>query len=324
MDGKYYGRRIVEEPAQSVKHQSAAAAALDAADGVMDGKYYGRQIVEEPVRRVMRPYPAGRQAAVARVVEQVHASTRSTSAAALDAADGVMDGKYYGQRIVEDRPMQRVHREYPVRALQEGVRVLTESGVRVVQQGAPTHRSAAAAALDAADGVMDGKFFGRQVVENSPVRKVMRHYPARAEPRREHAVKGLSHALDVADGARGAHYASPAAAALDAADGRMDGKLFGRDIVEHRPDNRVVRSYPVHVDAAGRQVGGTPGRPRDGTDGVVDGHYYGQDVDRRRYPVQRPAAHIHHEERPGRDRAYPVRRPNAADGRTSSRGRKVY
>ena len=41
-----------------MQHSSAAAAALDAADGVMDGKYYGREIVEDAGlgRRVVHQY----------------------------------------------------------------------------------------------------------------------------------------------------------------------------------------------------------------------------------------------------------------------------
>ena len=43
-------------PHPYTQNRSAAAAALDAADGVMDGKYYGRPIVERPAQRVMHQY----------------------------------------------------------------------------------------------------------------------------------------------------------------------------------------------------------------------------------------------------------------------------
>lgn len=49
---------------------------------------------------------------------------------ALDAADGVLDGKYYGRQIYE-----------------RGTRTATGK------------------ALDAADGVVDGKFYGREIYE---------------------------------------------------------------------------------------------------------------------------------------------------------------
>jgi len=58
-----------------------------------------------------------------------------TAAERLDAADGVMDGKFYGSRIVEGGP------------------------TRVVRPMSAAER------LDAADGVMDGKFYGSRIVE---------------------------------------------------------------------------------------------------------------------------------------------------------------
>jgi len=58
------------------------------------------------------------------------------SALALDAADGVIDGRFFGRPIV--------------------------GGAHSF--AAPVATNAAAARLDAADGVMDGRFFGRPVV----------------------------------------------------------------------------------------------------------------------------------------------------------------
>lgn len=61
----------------------------------------------------------------------------------MDAADGVIDGKYFGHPIIG-----------------EGRRVV--SGGTVVSGGA--YHSSAARAVDAADGVIDGKYFGHQII----------------------------------------------------------------------------------------------------------------------------------------------------------------
>jgi uncharacterized protein affecting Mg2+/Co2+ transport len=77
------------------RYQSSAAAALDAADGVMDGRYYGRPIVEASGARTSRTITPVTTTAVTAQRYQ------GSAAAALDAADGVMDGRYYGRPIVE-------------------------------------------------------------------------------------------------------------------------------------------------------------------------------------------------------------------------------
>lgn len=71
---------------------------------------------------------------------------------ALDAADGVIDGKYFGHPIVQ------------------GTNAFSGSAFSGTFTSAPMstpYRSSAAAALalDAADGVMDGKYFGHQIAE---------------------------------------------------------------------------------------------------------------------------------------------------------------
>uniref|UniRef100_A0A7S1IX18 Uncharacterized protein n=1 Tax=Eutreptiella gymnastica TaxID=73025 RepID=A0A7S1IX18_9EUGL len=122
IDGQYFGAPIVEhrpshmvDPRQAsvvhsgyargVESRSAAAYALDAADGVIDGKFYGSQIVEGPPRPREVVYASGRG----------YPSSRSAAAVALDAADGVIDGRYYGSPIV-DGPGYPTRREavYPV------------------------------------------------------------------------------------------------------------------------------------------------------------------------------------------------------------------
>eukprot|EP00667_Euglena_gracilis_P014960 EG_transcript_15530 len=193
-DGTYFGRPIVEtrgSPVQHVVHRdryhpsrpyySATAARVDAADGVVDGTYFGRPIVEagSVVRRVYgepivhtNVYPPSRiehTSAAAVVVDPTnqavvqtkapaptsaspHPVFRTATAAALDAADGVLDGRYFGRPILEAHgPPTRI-------AVAAGAVVPTviprlPSSSRAVQ------------ALDAADGVLDGTYFGRPIVE---------------------------------------------------------------------------------------------------------------------------------------------------------------
>jgi|UniRef100_A0A7S4GQ78 predicted nuclease with TOPRIM domain len=82
---------------------ASAAAALDAADGVIDGKYYGRDIVTVPSRSYgYQTYSQGSR----------YSRSALDTARALDAADGVMDGKYYGRDIVTRQGSPRSRYSY--------------------------------------------------------------------------------------------------------------------------------------------------------------------------------------------------------------------
>jgi len=259
IDGKYYGRPIVETSAPTYTgarmYQSSAATALDAADGVIDGKYYGRPIVETsaPTYTGARMY-------------------QSSAATALDAADGVIDGKYYGRPIVETSAPTytgaRMYQSSAATALDAADGVIDGKyyGRPIVETGAPTYartglpyaggyRSSTAAALDAADGVIDGRYYGRPIVETSaPV--VSRGYASRY----------YDDDLVTYGGARTYRggYRSSTAAALDAADGVMDGKYYGRPIVEEAPVRYAARSSLAdRIDAA---------------DGVMDGKFFGKRI----------------------------------------------
>jgi hypothetical protein len=119
-------------------------------------------------------------------------TTYGSSALALDAADGVIDGKFYGSQIVG----------------QPGF-VQQRSFVTGPAYGA----TSSALALDAADGVIDGKFFGSQIVGQPGFVQQQRSF-----------VTGPTYG------------AASSALALDAADGVIDGKFFGANIVgQQRP-----------------------------------------------------------------------------------------
>jgi len=229
---------------QPSHYRGSTAYALDAADGVIDGAYHGRPIVETPTivhRPATSPYP-------------YHRST----ALALDAADGVIDGAYYGRPIIETAPQVS----------------------RVSYQ--PSHyRGSTAYALDAADGVIDGAYHGRPIIETAPRvygsnyrRSYGASYPSTYYGRHiidqpgtrvirsgydsYYGASGLhgrrvvsSHApARVYSGYGGGYFRSTTANSLDAADGVIDGKFHGRQIVEEGAEPKHKSDDANALDAA--------------------------------------------------------------------------
>eukprot|EP00667_Euglena_gracilis_P012589 EG_transcript_12931 len=140
-------------------------------------------------------------------------------ARALDAADGVIDGKSFGTEVA-------VRRSGPV-----APPVLAAS-------------QAQARALDAADGVIDGRAFGQQV-------GVRRAGPA---------------------GPQGPHVFADSQAharALDAADGVIDGRAFGQQVAVSRHGG-ASQKILAHSQAEARAL--------DAADGVLDGRAFGSQV----------------------------------------------
>ena len=109
-------------------------------------------------------------------------ATSQSSALALDAADGVIDGKFYGSPVCGDDVHARsqycalLHRTaLRILLLQVGVSAPTYAAPAPVTYAAPAYvaptyaapvvagTQSSALALDAADGVIDGKYFGSQV-----------------------------------------------------------------------------------------------------------------------------------------------------------------
>lgn len=99
------------------------------------------------------------------------AALRSSTARALDAADGVIDGKFYGRPIVETSGLGGIEaRRYGGYTGTYGSAYT--SPLRRYEYASPVvsrapYVSSTAAALDAADGVIDGKYFGRPIIETS-------------------------------------------------------------------------------------------------------------------------------------------------------------
>lgn len=200
-----------------------------------------------------------------------------TVAEALDAADGKMDGKFYGSRIVEAPPTRKVG----------GVTTsgLATSGV-TTSSGYTAQR--VAEALDAADGQMDGRFFGSRIVtgSSSPTRRVVggstiqggttfaggNYVGGNTTFAGGNYVGGttLSGGRSYVSGTTsysGAGNAQRVAEALDAADGRMDGRFFGRRIVTS--SGAPATSGYVRHSAA---------QALDMADGVADGRFYGTPI----------------------------------------------
>ena len=90
----------------------------------------------------------------------------AAAALALDAADGVINGKYYGRPIICESAAQGTTVGDTVKAYQAFSRDNTEPFVEIVDDSERKPVSAAAQALDAADGVMDGKFHGVPIVDS--------------------------------------------------------------------------------------------------------------------------------------------------------------
>ena len=131
------------------------------------------------------------------------------AAEALDAADGVIDGKFNGRPTVECRVT-------PAKS-----------------------RPSAAEALNAADGVFDGKFHGRPIVERRISREESQSHWRSAAAALNAAVGviyGYFHRQPIVENIRSSnrrHEPRPPSAAdvIDSLDGVMDGKFFGTPIM---------------------------------------------------------------------------------------------
>lgn len=251
---------------------SFAARALDAADGVIDGRYYGRPIVQggAPAYATAAPFatavPAyapqfvGAQAFPAQfggyatsaplIRSAVPSVIPGGNALALDAADGVIDGRYYGRPIVQGgAPVVGGVSAFGAAPFAQapvygGGAVLGGGIVNAGYYGAPVVRSvptatvgSSALALDAADGVIDGRYYGRPIVQGgAPAASYFGGAPLLSgavqpafyqQPIFNSVVPTTQVLRTVPAGTVGS-----TAAALDAADGVIDGRYFGRPIVQ--------------------------------------------------------------------------------------------
>eukprot|EP00667_Euglena_gracilis_P008184 EG_transcript_8287 len=158
-----------------------------------DGRYYGPRIIS----RTLLPTATASQASVSgqfttrtfpQPTNTVISSRPGPAAEAWDAADGVMDGRYFGLPIQErfsttqppvvGFPPQRryslaTHNEPSPAPLTSTTTYRRYS--LPAQLAAPSSywpQSTGATALDAADGVLDGKYFGHPIIERG------QYYPA--------------------------------------------------------------------------------------------------------------------------------------------------
>jgi len=249
LDGKYHGQSIkVDGPGTQVITASSEddARAIDAADGVIDGKFNGRNIRVQPRssmpqssvfsdRSYYSKSPSNSRLSHSSVgyhprISYAYPERRPLSGSYVHRMYGdsaTLRSSRSPGRLVEQELAKEVKRFHQIQGLKDQLFDLQSSRIL---DGSPagthrsTHRSAddLAEDLDAADGIMDGKFFGRDIV----VSNVVSQRSTKASSRQD------------------------LAAALDAADGVMDGKFFGKDIVvadrpRHRQRQLVGYDYRV-------------------------------------------------------------------------------
>jgi len=143
---------VIEQEVVQVNRRVEAGAAYVA----------GEQVVNVQQRHVVVPQ-SGVVATNVVGIRQIQGGAvgiAGNSALALDAADGVIDGRFYGAPIVGAGVPQATalvaRHGYQVQRQPVGI----VGGYQTTVGGS----NAAARALDAADGVIDGRFFGRPVV----------------------------------------------------------------------------------------------------------------------------------------------------------------
>jgi len=170
----------------------------------------------------------------------------NNSALALDAADGVIDGRFYGRPIVQGGAQQFVGGVSSFGAPSPFGNAGLYGG-QVVRSVPTTTVGSSALALDAADGVIDGRFYGRPIVQGGAPGAVVGGspyfggaqfggaqllsgavQPAFYQQPVFNSVVPTTQVLRTVP----SNTAGSTAAALDAADGVMDGRYFGRPIVQ--------------------------------------------------------------------------------------------
>eukprot|EP00993_Chasmostoma_nieuportense_P001093 NODE_2002_length_1308_cov_229.707028_g1905_i0.p1 GENE.NODE_2002_length_1308_cov_229.707028_g1905_i0~~NODE_2002_length_1308_cov_229.707028_g1905_i0.p1 ORF type:complete len:416 (+),score=38.42 NODE_2002_length_1308_cov_229.707028_g1905_i0:49-1248(+) len=300
---------------------ASSALALDAADGRIDGRFFGSRIVGGG-------YGAGVAPAYGAYTTPAYgaygAYAPASSALALDAADGRIDGRYFGSRIVGGGygagVASAAYSPYAPRpAYAAAAPVYTGAVAPYTGAVAPyTGTASSALALDAADGRIDGRYFGSRIVGGgygagvAPAYSAYSPYAARAYPTPAYGTYAPAYGTYAP--AYGAYAPASAALALDAADGRIDGRFFGSQIVgggygavaqapiSYAPVRAAPISYGGYAPAysyggyAAPAFGGytayggyaaspyaygaaaTPAAQLDAADGVMDGRHFGSRI----------------------------------------------
>eukprot|EP00668_Euglena_longa_P035410 GGOE01045488.1.p1 GENE.GGOE01045488.1~~GGOE01045488.1.p1 ORF type:complete len:208 (+),score=21.92 GGOE01045488.1:138-761(+) len=198
---------------------------------------------------------------------------RTNSALAIDAADGVIDGKYYGRPIIET------------------------TGVRAYGGYYPRYTS---------DCCSPSVSYGTYGTQGYPVRRV---YPTSASvtryerPYSYYDDSGVTYGGAYSSGLNRYYAPTPlvrqasnVAQTLDAADGVIDGRYYGRPIIEAPVRRYAGSSVAERLDAADgvidgryfgrpiveaparRYVGSSVAERLDASDGVMDGKYFGRKI----------------------------------------------
>ena len=203
---------------------------------------------------------------------------------ALDAADGVIDGRYYGTPIATQAPY---YASTPVAsaaptyvgtlapASAYGRAPMTTYGPTSYGGAVVAGNQQQALSHDAADGVIDGKYHGNQVFSAAPTRALVPSY-------------GTTYGATSYGPYGGAVLATNQqhALAVDAADGVIDGKYYGNQVYSAAPQLAPVTSYgPTYAPTSSSAFGGAVVASSqqhalavDAADGVIDGRYFGKDV----------------------------------------------
>mmetsp|Transcript_93459 Transcript_93459/g.157094 ORF Transcript_93459/g.157094 Transcript_93459/m.157094 type:complete len:378 (+) Transcript_93459:30-1163(+) len=285
-----------------VATSQSSALALDAADGVIDGKFYGSPVgVSAPTYAAPAPVTYAAPAYVAPTYAAPVVAGTQSSALALDAADGVIDGKYFGSQVAVAAPTYAAPATYaPATYAPAAYAAPTYAAPAPVTYAAPTYAApvvagtqSSALALDAADGVIDGKYFGSQVAVAAPSYVPPATFAAPTYAAPATVAAPVAYAAPATYAAPS--YTSPVVAgsqssalALDAADGVIDGKYYGSQVAVASPATYMAAapaayapvSYGVPTTAfASSQASALA---LDAADGVVDGRFYGAPVAVRR------------------------------------------
>lgn len=271
------------------------AYALDAADGVIDGRYYGSPIVQcgPPQYAPQYAQPAfAAPVAYAAPAPVTYTAPTQKAAYALDAADGVIDGRYYGNQVAVNRPPHghgHPHgRHPPISSAYAPVAYATTAPA----YAAPTYVTPATGYYQPTRPSTSRAHTPMAYATSAPVTysaptyvtPAMHTRPALTYAAQSYAAPNYAYGTVAAP-------SQPAAYALDAADGVIDGRYFGSQVAVTRPTYTAPMTYaaPVSYAAPAPMAYSAPtyaiGAPTqaaayslDAADGRIDGRYFGSQV----------------------------------------------
>jgi hypothetical protein len=304
--GSSYGAPTYSYPGTYGAANSALA--LDAADGVIDGRYFGSPIAGRSAYpalgapSVIAPpvIPSVTRAMVAPATIASPFSTyspavysspyASSSALALDAADGVIDGRYFGSPIAGGAPLATSFAAPYATSFAPSFAAPAPVFSSAI---ASPFASSSALALDAADGVIDGRYFGSPIAGRSafPASFAAPAFAPTFAPSFAAPAYATSFAPSVVAPSFSPFGGASSALALDAADGVIDGRFFGSPIAGGVSSfaapsfaSPFTTSYaapmvsPFGASAFGASPFGSSALALDAADGVIDGRFFGSPI----------------------------------------------